>query len=54
MVRDAVLLALPLSPLCEEACGGPDPEAHPVITADDEVVPLEDPRWAALKELRFD
>ena len=54
MVRDAVLLALPLAPLCEEACAGPDPADHPVVVGDEEGGEVEDPRWAALKELRFD
>src|SRR5256885_950634 len=27
MVRDAALLALPLAPLCDEACPGPEPGA---------------------------
>jgi len=49
MVRDAVLLALPLAPLCEEACAGP--EAHPLGTSD---APATDDRWAALEELKFD
>jgi DUF177 domain-containing protein len=51
MVRDAVLLALPLAPLCEDACAGPDPEHRPVGTTDD---PQTDDRWAALKQLKFD
>jgi uncharacterized protein len=49
MVREAVLLALPLAPLCEEACAGP--EGHPV--AEDASPPTDD-RWAALRELKFD
>jgi uncharacterized protein len=54
-LRDALALALPLAPLCDEACAGPDPEAHPVATtSDDEGQPLADPRWAALDGLRFD
>jgi uncharacterized protein len=51
MVRDAVLLSLPLAPLCEEACAGPEPEQHPIGTGESEQT---DPRWAALKELKFD
>ena len=51
LVRDAVLLALPLAPLCDEACPGPEPEAHPIGTAPDEEI---DPRWSALGELKFD
>ena len=51
MVRDAVLLALPLAPLCREACAGPEPEAHPLGADDD---PRPDDRWAALEQLKFD
>lgn len=51
MVRDAVLLALPLAPLCGDDCRGPDPDDHPVGV---EPEPAPDPRWAALGELRFD
>ena len=32
-LRDAVLLALPLAPLCDEDCGGPGPEAYQVSVA---------------------
>ncbi len=53
VVRDAVVLALPLAPLCSEDCPGPDPEHFPVTSADPERAPA-DPRWAALAELRFD
>ncbi len=63
LARDAVLLALPLAPLCRDDCPGPDPVDHPVTVADhvdpaaghegDGVSPA-DPRWAALRELRFD
>jgi uncharacterized protein len=57
MVRDAVLLALPLAPLCDEACRGPAPEEFPAVPgasaderggADDGPA---DPRWAALAGL---
>jgi uncharacterized protein len=51
MVRDAVLLALPLAPLCEDACAGPEPDEHP-LGGDAE--PREDDRWSALKQLKFD
>jgi uncharacterized protein len=62
MVRDAVLLALPLAPLCDEECRGPAPEAFPTgsgaepeESADGEGAgPLSDPRWAALAELDFE
>jgi uncharacterized protein len=66
MVRDAVLLNLPLAPLCDVACRGPDP-ANPVRVGDDEADADAggaggegggegggDPRWAALRELRFE
>lgn len=56
MAREAVLLALPLAPLCRPDCAGPDPDrfrpAGP--TAADGPAPTGDPRWAALDELRFD
>lgn len=70
MLRDAVLLGLPLSVLCSTACPGPDPDRFPTtVEADaggaggagegaegDEAAaePPGDPRWAALRELRFD
>jgi uncharacterized protein len=59
MVRDAVLLGLPLAPLCRQACAGPAPESFPTVVPGAEV-PDEaarrprDPRWAALDELRFE
>jgi len=34
-VREAVALALPLAPLCREACAGPDPDGHPVAAGRD-------------------
>ncbi|MFZ6004897.1 MAG: YceD family protein [Actinomycetota bacterium] len=62
VLRDAVLLSLPLAPLCRQDCPGPAPEQFPAIAADDqdrsegdasgEHVP--DPRWAALEQLKFD
>jgi uncharacterized protein len=55
MTRDALLLALPLAPLCREDCPGPDPDAFPVGTPTDEdpdAEPPRDPRWAALDVLR--
>ena len=53
VVRDAVLLHLPLAPLCREDCLGPAPEAFPVLPAEP-AVPARDPRWAALDVLRQD
>lgn len=62
VVREAVLLALPIAPLCRDDCPGPDPDHAPVAMddvpaggaadADDDEAP--DPRWAALDQLRFD
>lgn len=61
-LREALALALPIAPLCDEACAGPDPEGHPVTVAldADEVdgdgsdSPPADPRWGALDALHFD
>lgn len=57
MVREAVLLALPLAPLCRDDCPGPEPDRFPTRTAS--VDPVEnaapaDPRWSALDQLRLD
>ena len=60
VVRDAVLLHLPLAPLCREDCRGPAPEAFPALpavdadAADRDGGPARDPRWAALDVLRED
>jgi uncharacterized protein len=55
VVHDAVLLALPIAPLCRPDCPGPDPEEFPVTVAPEAAPePPADPRWAALDELRFD
>ena len=61
VVRDAVLLSLPLVPLCRDDCAGPDPDRYPAVTLDqhlrqrdDELAGLPDPRWAALDQLRAD
>lgn len=57
VLREAVLLALPLVPLCSEDCAGPDPERFPATVESgpppEEAAPV-DPRWAALDDLRFD
>ena len=51
VVRDAVLLALPLAPLCADDCAGPAPDAVPYRAAGGRAhLPL-DPRWAALRDL---
>jgi uncharacterized protein len=61
IVRDAVLLSLPLAPLCGSDCAGPDPDRYPAITADEserlraaETKERPDPRWAALDQLKLD
>lgn len=58
VVREGVLLALPLAPLCRDECMGPAPDEFPAISidTDDDGAdgPIGDPRWAALDQLRFD
>lgn len=56
MVRDAVLLALPLAPLCRPDCAGPAPDAFPTGPEAQEAAAARrrDERWAALDGLRFD
>ena len=53
LAREAVLLALPLAPLCAATCAGPDPDRYPA-TPVGEAEPRPDPRWAALDVLRDD
>ena len=50
MVRDAIVLNLPLAPLCRPDCLGPDPERYPALVEGENPV---DRRWAGLSELRF-
>jgi uncharacterized protein len=63
LVRDSVLLHLPLAPLCRETCQGPAPDAFPAqvpsldAAAADGGEPEEaprDPRWAALDQLKLE
>ena len=57
MVRESVLLALPLTPLCGNDCRGPQPDRFPTLMAGDgsaRAEPPADPRWAALDELELD
>jgi uncharacterized protein len=56
MVRDVVLLGLPLAPLCGDVCEGPDPDDHPVSVEgeSEEAMQGGDPRWAALRDVKFD
>ncbi len=57
LVTDAVVLSLPLAPLCREDCAGPDPERYPTLAHDADTrerdehgVPV-DPRWEGLADL---
>ena len=56
MVRESVMLALPLAPLCREDCLGPQPDRFPARSVDDEGQSRDtiDPRWAALDGLELD
>lgn len=57
-VREAMLLGLPLAPLCDEVCAGPAPGEFPVGLhhgdRDPGGEPPGDPRWAGLEDLHFD
>lgn len=56
LVRDAVLLALPLAPLCREDCAGLCPSCGADLSDGPCGCPTVagDPRWAALDVLRLD
>ena len=55
VIRDGVLLNLPLAPLCRPDCAGPAPDEFPAIVDDEESdEPPVDPRWAALDQLKFE
>jgi uncharacterized protein len=57
MVRETVLLNLPIAPLCREDCAGPDPSRFPTtveVEPQPDAEPPADPRWAALSEITFD
>lgn len=58
VVREAVLVSLPLAPLCAEDCAGPAPEQFPTAVEGEGPTVEEpggkDPRWGALDGLRFD
>ena len=53
-VREAILLELPLAPLCSDDCRGPVPEAFDDGDGDESARPPVDPRWAALDALFAD
>ena len=53
MVRDCLVLALPIAPLCSEDCEGPAPDAYPMNQPEPSPEDRpKDPRWAALDALR--
>ena len=53
MVRDCLVLALPIAPLCSEDCVGPAPDAYPMNQPESSPEDRpKDPRWAALDALR--
>jgi uncharacterized protein len=56
VVRDTVLLELPVAPLCREDCPGLCPQCGADLAegACDCRIETRDPRWAALDQLRFD
>lgn len=56
VVRDAVLLGLPLAPLCRDDCAGPDPDRYPTITEEENEAAERppDPRWGPLAGLDLD
>ena len=56
MARDAVLLELPVAPLCEDDCAGlcPTCGVDRNETDCDCAAAETDPRWAALSDLRFE
>jgi uncharacterized protein len=51
VLADAVMLELPLAPLCGGDCRGPAPERYATGPAPDDEAPV-DPRWAALDVLK--
>ncbi|MDE0579617.1 MAG: DUF177 domain-containing protein [bacterium] len=53
MVRDCLVLALPIAPLCSEDCVGPAPDDYPMNQPEPSPEDRpKDPRWAALDALR--
>jgi uncharacterized protein len=56
MVREEMVLALPLAPLCRDDCRGLCPECGADRNEVDcgHAVADADPRWAALDDLKFD
>lgn len=55
VVRQAILLAVPINPLCQEDCPGICPTCgHDRHEGDCECEPEPDPRWDALREILSD
>lgn len=56
VLAQALVLDLPIAPLCGPDCLGPDPERFPAQVETDlqDEEPPRDPRWAGLDALRFD
>jgi uncharacterized protein len=54
VLREQVLLALPLRTICREDCKGLCPQCGKNLNQEQCscAVPVEDPRWAALKDIR--
>ncbi len=60
-MREIILLALPVAPLCGDDCRGVelDTDTHVLLETEEEAKaeaaePAPDPRWAGLSELTFD
>lgn len=53
-LRDAVVLALPLAPLCSPDCGGICPACGERVEGQPHDHPVNDPRWSALESLLKD
>lgn len=51
LIRDAVVLDLPLAPVCNEDCRGLCPTCGDRITDDEHLHEISDPRWSALQGL---
>jgi len=54
LISEAVMLDLPVAPLCSDDCRGPAPDdypAEPLADPDPDAEPPRDPRWAALDDL---
>ncbi len=52
MARDAIVLELPLAPLCREDCEGLGSITEEELEADESPAPPVDPRWAALEDIK--